>query len=868
MYLNIDKQVFDQYPDLKIGAIVIKNLNNTKRISTVESLLRGICAQREKEFAQKDIDEDPMIMAWNKGYGRFGVNPNKYSPSIRALLKRVQSGKEIPHINALVDLYNYFSLKHLMPIGGEDLDWLCGDLNLTYTKGGEAFRSMGSIEVDHANPGEVAYIDDGGITCRYWNHRECERTKFTQKTVNAVILVEDLSKMHMDEFGKVMQEIKMGMTKYIGGEIETHILTDDNSSIDLGVAGRKNADDSRIPQQEKAYFIEEVLKKNPGNQLEKVSTPTIQNEKSLTSIKKTSLVDSSLLEEKLKTLVLRALYKAYERDFPDLKIDYPNDDSHGDYATNVALHLTKELNLPPREIAQKISDSIEKNELIEKTDIAGPGFINFFISKKQLEENLNEILEQKDKYGSSNIGDGKNIIAEFSSPNIAKPLGVHHLLSTIIGQTLSNIYQFLGFKVTNINHIGDWGTQFGKLTYAYKQWGNREVIETSPIDELLKLYVKFHDESEKDSTLEEKARAEFKKLEDGDEENRKLWEWFCKVSLEEVQKTYDFLGGIHFDHIQGESFYNDKMGELLEHGKKEKVFTEGKEGSVIVEFEDDKYPPYLVQKSDGATLYSTRDIAAINYREETWHPEKILYAVDVAQSLHFQQLFEVSRLLKLTDSELVHVVFGRMQFKDSKMSTRKGNIVLLDEVLEEAVKKAENVVEEKNRDLDEATKKDVGHKIGVGALKYTILAQNRITNITFDWDKMLSLEGNSAPYLQYSYARAKSILRKALISNAEEQTEDDGKEDLEAIEARTSAILRFLPKFKEYILRSADEYKPNIITNYLWELSQKFNSFYNQVPVLKAKKEDKEARLKIVEAVSQVLKNGLLLLGVEVVEEM
>jgi arginyl-tRNA synthetase len=852
MYFNIDKSIFAAYPDLKIGLLIVKGIDNSKRISTIESLLRGICAQREKQYKDKDLNEDSMIAPWNNAYGKFGINPNKNLPSLKALLKRVQSGKEIPHISALVDLYNYYSLKLLLPIGGEDLDWLCGDLNLKFTQGGEPFRPIGSIEVERANEGEVAYVDDGGITCRYWNYRECERTKFTKKTVNAALIIEDLSKMHMDEFGKVVNEVQEGLAKYIGGKIESFILTEENTSVDLKVNGRKTVDDSRIPQQEKAHFIEEELKKKLSEKPEKKEQEEIVD----------MILDENLLINRLKKILEEGIKEAFGEIKKEIKIEYPNDESNGDYASSIALLLAKDLMKQPREIAEKIIKSIPKNEIIDKVEVAGPGFINFFLSKDIIEEEVKEILEKKEEYGSSKAGENKTIIVEYSQPNIAKPLGIHHLLSTIIGQSLFNIYKKLGFNAVSINHIGDWGTQFGKLSYAYKKWGDEKTVEREPINELLKLYVKFHEEAEKNPSIEDEARKEFKKLEEGDEENTGLWKWFCEVSMEEIKNTYDFLGGINFDHIQGESFYNDKMQEILEKGKKEEVFVEGEDGSLIVKFENEKYPPYLVQKSDGASLYSTRDMAAVLYRERTWNPDKILYVVDVAQSLHFQQLFETAKILKLSDSELVHVVFGRMQFKDSSMSTRKGNIILLDEVLKEAVKRAKAIVEDKSGELEEAKKAEVAHKVGVGAAKYGILSQNRVTNITFDWDKMLSLEGNSAPYLQYSYARAKSILRKR------NEISEKIHEDPENAEEKIKALIRFLPKFKEVIFNSANDYKPNLICNYVYELAQKFNSFYNSVPVLRAENKEKHKRLDIVEAVSQVLKNGLLLLGVDVVEEM
>ncbi|MFA6992911.1 MAG: arginine--tRNA ligase, partial [Candidatus Gracilibacteria bacterium] len=752
MNFNIDSKIFQQFPDLKVGVILIKGMNNSRRISPVESLLRGMSAQRGKGFAERDINEEPMVKAWNQAYGRVGVNPNDYPPSISALLKRVKSGKEIPHINALVDLYNYFSLKHLLPIGGEDLDWLCGDLNLTYTKGTEPFRPIGSIEVQTAKEGEVAYMDMGGITCRHWNYRECERTKFTQKTVNAAILVEDLSKMHMDEFGRVLKEIQEGVLKYIGGQIETHILTIENPSLDLGIEGRKNVDDRKIPQQEKAYFLEKELKKKAAKSQRKQSIRQVPVSKPL------KLDNELLLTSELKNILQKAVKKAFKLK-KEIKIDYSGEESHGDYSSNIALKLSKEMNMPPNEIAKTIISNIKEEKPIEKVEIAGPGFINFFISKEVFQDEIKKILEEKDNYGASKTGEDKPLIVEYSAPNIAKPLGVHHLLSTIIGQTLYNIFKFIGFKCVSINHIGDWGTQFGKLIYAYKNWGNKETVEKNPINELLALYVKFHNEAEKNNELEDEARKEFKKFEEGDSENRELWKWFVAESMKEINKTYEEIGGIHFDYTQGESFYEDKMGDLLKSGKKEGIFEEGEEGAFVVKYKDPDISPFVVQKKDGATLYSTRDFAALKYRIDTWHPEKIIYVVDTAQTLHFKQLFLAAERFPWYGNEGEHVSFGRMRMKEGKMSTRKGNVILLNEVLEEAINRAGKILHEKNHEIK--NKEEIAKVVGIGAVKYHVLLQNRTTDITFDWDTMLSLDGNSAPYLQYSYARAKSILRKS-----------------------------------------------------------------------------------------------------------
>ncbi len=568
------------------------------------------------------------------------------------------------------------------------------------------------------------------------------------------------------------------------------------------------------------------------------------------------------IKEQVKSILEKAVSKTLKRNEP-IDMAYPADISHGDYAANIAMKLGKIMQKNPREIAAQIVKNIPKNTLISKIEIAGPGFINFFISEKALKSEMLKVLKEKAKYGKCNEGKKKKVIVEYSAPNIAKPLGVHHLLSTVIGQTINNILGCIGYKTISINHIGDWGTQFGKLIYAYKKWGKKEILEKDPINEMLKLYVKFHDEAEKDPKLEDFARKEFKDFEEGDKENRKLWKWFVAESLKDINKTYKKLSGIKFDFTLGESFYEDKMADILAEGKKKKIFVEGDEGSYIAKFEDENMSPLVIQKKDGATLYSTRDITTLHYRINHWHPEKIVYVVDMAQNMYFKQLFDVAKRFSWYKNEAVHVSFGRMRMADMQMSTRKGNIILLDKVLEEAIKRARKIIEEKSPNLK--NKDAVAEIVGIGSVKYNILSQNRTTDIVFDWDKMLSLEGNSAPYMQYTYARARSILRKAKMAKSSGKTVEDKAEILE----KTSQLLRTIPKFKEELIYSAREYKPNLLCQYLYELAQKFNSFYNSVPVLTAKEpKDRLFRLKVVESVSQILQNGLDLLGVAVVEEM
>jgi arginyl-tRNA synthetase len=430
------------------------------------------------------------------------------------------------------------------------------------------------------------------------------------------------------------------------------------------------------------------------------------------------------------------------------------------------------------------------------------------------------------------------------------------------------MYEYQQYDVTRTNYIGDWGTQFGKLVYAYKEWGDHDQIEKDPIAELLKLYVHFHDEAEKDEALDDKGRAEFKKLEQGDDENIKLWEWIVEISMSEIQRVYDKLGGIHFDNFHGEAYFKDKTWDSIEDGKKKGIFKEGEEGALLCFFPDEKYVPYMIQKKDGSTLYSTRDLPCIKERNKALGKGKNIYVVDVAQKLYFQQLFETARLLDyVTESTPVHVEFGRMSFPDGAMSTRKGKVVLLEDVLDEAEKRALEKIKQHHEGEDavpripEDEQVELARKIGIGAIKYNVLSQSRMKNYTFDWDIMLSFDGNSAPYLQYAYTRTQSVLRKAQLPV--------GTRLIACLrEAEELALLKKLLAFEHNIERSLNDYKPNHLCNYLFELAQAFSLFYNNVRILDGAEEEQASRLKLVEAVAYVLKNGLEILGIEVPERM
>jgi len=555
----------------------------------------------------------------------------------------------------------------------------------------------------------------------------------------------------------------------------------------------------------------------------------------------------------------------------EIQFTKPSSTDFGDFACNIALKLASERKANPREIAEELITELKLPDEIAKAEVAGPGFINFTLSQ----DYLLQALKNPEGFLTKNFLEDETperVLIDYSAPNVAKPLGIHHLLSTIIGQSINNIYKAKGYDTVAINYLGDYGTQFGKVIYALKQWGDKEKIEAAenPIKELLALYVRFHEEEEKDESIKKAGQLEFKKLEDGDPENQEWWQWVIDLTIADVKRVYAMLGGIKFDSYKGEAAQAQNQMKILFEGKAQGIITEGEGGSYVIELAEEGFEtPYLVQKSDGATLYSTRDIATVKDRIEEYHPSKCIYVVDVAQKLHFQQLFAVVKKFPWFDEnfELVHLKFGRMRFADKKMSTRKGNILFLEEVIEEATARALQIIKEKNPNLE--NQEEVARIVGVGSIKYGILNQSPETNIVFSWEKTLTFEGNSAPYLLYSYARSASILRQAVESGFDLNLlslEGFAKPELHDAEA---LIIRHLLKFDEAVEEARKRLKPNLIATYLYELAQLFNTFYTQCPVLKASEDDKALRLAIVSAFKDIIKEGLHLLGgIEVPEKM
>lgn len=516
----------------------------------------------------------------------------------------------------------------------------------------------------------------------------------------------------------------------------------------------------------------------------------------------------------------------------------------------------------PQDIAKEIADTLSKEfAFIERADVAG-GYVNIYFDAKTLgKETLAVVAGQKENYGYSQKGKRATVIIEYASPNAAKPMSVGHLRSTVIGAALKRLYEAQGFAVIGINHFGDFGTQFGKLLYAMAQWKDDAAFAREPMKEMLRLYVKFHEEAKNDSALEDKGREMFKKLEAGDATLGRAWAELCAVSMDDFEKIFQRFD-VHIDLTLGESFYQSALSDVVARCLEKNIAVKNEDGSVAVNFTDEEFSSFLLVKKDGSSLYATRDIAAAEFRVKEFDPVKIIYVVGNEQTLHFRQVFKTLGLLGYDETRFQHDGFGLISLPEGKMSTREGRVIFLEDLADEAVARAAKIVEEKNPDLTAEEKREIAEAVGIGAIIYNDLSQSREKNIQFTWDRALSMEGNSAPYLQYAYARAMSIVRKAGDIPA------FNAEHMEFKEQQERKLVRMIAQFPEAAQRAQAADAPHIVATYLNNLVQEFGRFYNECPVLTAERNMRETRLALVSATAQVIKNGLALLGIKTLERM
>ena len=565
-----------------------------------------------------------------------------------------------------------------------------------------------------------------------------------------------------------------------------------------------------------------------------------------------------------KDIIAKEISKATNISEKELEsyIEKPKDSKNGDYAFP-CFRLAKELKKVPPVIASEIKEKMILDEnIIDKVEVIG-GYLNFYINKKLLAKEIIEAVDKNEEFGKSEIGKGKNIVIDYSAPNIAKPFHIGHLRSTVIGAALYNIYKKLGYNVIGINHLGDYGTQFGKLIEGYKLWGKEYNLDKDPIGELTKIYIRINELCKKDEKVLEQCRYNFKLLEDKDEYCTKIWEKFKDLSLKEFKKVYDLLGS-EFDSWNGEAFYSDKMPEVIEILQKTGKLQKS-QGAEVINLEDKGIDtPCIIIKSNGSTTYATRDLAAILYRARTYDFDKALYVVSYEQTLHFKQVFEVAKLLgldkKYTDG-LEHVAFGMVLLPSGRMSTREGNMIKLEDLLNEAIQRAKQIIEQKNPELE--NKDEVAKKVGIGAVIFNDLANSRIKDEIFDWDTALNFQGETGPYIQYTYVRTNSVLQKAGYLP---KTDDINVDYL--IDEYSQNILKLIYDFEETLKQVTNKEEPSILSRYLIDLAKAYSNFYNENKIIVEDKNIQNARLYLTYIVGKVLKTGANLLGMEMPNKM
>ena len=568
--------------------------------------------------------------------------------------------------------------------------------------------------------------------------------------------------------------------------------------------------------------------------------------------------ESASFEERLSTWTADAMMSVFGLEDTDIHLGVTptNNEQFGDYQCNAAMVLAKKLGKAPRQIAQEFAEAAQLPDWVEKIEIAGPGFINIFLSNAALAAHV-ESLEKDPHLGVDQAGAGKTVVIDYSSPNVAKPMHIGHIRSTVIGNAIDRLYRFLGYTVIADNHLGDWGTQFGLMMVGYRSFVNEEALKEAPVEELERIYVQSYNRSKEDESWRELAKAELVKLQQGDAENRALWEKFIQLSIEEFNIIYDRLG-VQFDLYRGESFYNDRLPKIIE-ALEGRGLAKESEGALIVDLEEDGMPICIVRKSDGGYNYATTDLATVEARIEEFSPERIIYVTDERQQLHFKQFFTISEKLGM-QADLVHVWFGLMRLPEATFSTREGNVIKLAALLDEAEARALQLVKSSSPEMPEEQQRDLAKAIGIGAIKYTDLSQNPQSLVTFTWEKALNMEGNSAPYLQYAYARISSVSDK--YHNQFPNVDLSGSSIIieHPIERRLAVKLS---RFAAAVKAAAENYRPNILADYLYDLAQIYSSYYQNVPFLKAEEGIRESRIRLCQATAVMLKKGLDLLGIE-----
>lgn len=820
MKFKIDPKVFETFPTLVVGLPIIMDFDNSKSASESVNFLRQQEIDLKEKFTPESLIQDNRVIAYQRAFRKFGVDPLISLPAHVALSKRVVEGGFLPDINPLVNLYNAFSIKYLTPFGGENLDAVYGDFILKFANGGEKWIPIGGSKSKPAVAGELIWTDDLDVSTKALNWRQCDRTKLTADSKNGYFVMDGFTDVNLDNIKLAAADFTKMATQLFGGQAYIYWLDIDHPEVEVHFESKKIADiDSQKVIAPKA---------------KPVSAP-----KTLSPL-------AISLSDAIKKLVPSDIV---------FDVDHPSNPSFGDYSTNVAMILGKAQHTNPLEIANAIKTELDKKlpPHVTKIDVLPPGFINFWLDTDYLISETKKIKSGEYQEDLNKIGSEKTMVIDYSAPNIAKPFGIGHLRSTNIGQAIYNIYKLLGWKTIGDNHLGDWGTQFGKMIYQIQKEQKEHNLNLGDlsIDKLEQLYVQFHKDAETDPTLEEKARHIFKKLEEKDPEITKIWQLCIDISLREFDRIYQLLK-VKLDYAYGESYYRELMPTVLADAKAKNLLVES-QGAQVINLPGAKVPAMLV-KSDGGTTYHLRDLATIKFRVQTWNPDLIIYEVGADHKLHFQQVFQAAGMLGYIDrSKLVHIAHGMIRWSDGKFSTRQGKTIHLEEVINEAISRAEKLVKA------DVNKKEIAQVVGIGAIKFNDLKQEPERDIVFDWDKLLALDGYSAPYLLYTYSRCQSVLAKAKTTSLEAPSQMAPEE---------ITLIRSFYLFPEVIIRSASDMSPHHLTQYLFDLAQKYSLFYEKCRIIGEPQPVESFRLFLTATTVSVLKTGLNLLGIEVLEKM
>lgn len=800
MKFSIDKKVFEQFPNLVVAIPIIYGFDNTKAKIESENILRETEVKLKEGFNIDSFMANIKVKSYVDCFTKFGSDPNVFLPAHVALSKRVLEGGNIPSINPMVNLYNSFSIANTTPFGGEDLEKVYGDFKLFVALGGEKWFPIGSKKSKPGVVGELVWGDDLDLSTRALNWRQCDRTKLLLDSKNGYFIMDGFKGINDDLIKKTAEIFIKTATNLFGGKGEVLWLDIDNPEANIDFVSKNIKD-----------IVE--IKKEPTRQAQ-------GKEKKYYFLAKK--IQDHILEK-------NSEFK--------LPIDHPAVEKFGDFAVRGNVDLSE-------------------LDIVEKVDNVA-GFSNLWIKENVLIEEAKNILNEGYKKELETIGGNKTVIVEYSSPNIAKPFGIGHLRSTNIGQALYNIYKALGWKTIGDNHLGDWGTQFGKMITAiircqmsdvrFQLTDKNKKINEFSIDDLEKLYVKFHAEAETDKTLIDEGREWFAKLENGDSEARKIWQECVDISLKEFNRVYELLG-VKIDNAYGEEFYLKMLPEI-EQIFKDKKLSKKSEGAEIVEVPG--LPPAMILKSDGATTYFTRDLATIKFRKDKWEPDLIIYEVGSEQTLHFKQVFAAAKLAGW-EANFVHIGHGLIRWKDGKFSTRKGDTIHLSDVIDKAIEMAKSMAPEND--------KEAIMKVAIGAVKFNDLASDPKKDVVFDWDRVMSMEGNSAPYLQYTYARCNSVINKSQVKFPISNFQFLNAEESE------KSLLRYFYIFEEKIIEAGERFSPAVLAEYLLNLARKYNEFYGKCRIVGEPEESRRIFLTTVTA--KIIQDGLTILGIETLEKM